>query len=150
MKNLKCIGIISLIQLMSWMLFSLVDFATEKYSNGSYGIIIDIAIILLPITIAIIYLAKLEKLSSKLQISKLKFNIINAIVWIFETIIVGGYICYLVNYRKWIVYQNVNQFFDLNGLEYFIFAFMLLILPIIVVIITKIVKFIYTKLVYKV
>lgn len=52
----------------------------------------------------------------------------------------------LVQLFSWIIYQKRNFLLNLNGLEYFIFAFLLGIIPVLVIIINNIVISIYNKI----
>ena len=62
--------------------------------------------IILPIIVSLLYLIKEKNFYTKLQVSKIKFNIIVFITWIVETAIIGSFICDLVNYNKWIIKQH--------------------------------------------
>ena len=133
MKYFKSIGIVTLIQIIVWIIFNLCDLLSEKIRISEICIWISI---ILPIIISLWYLIK-EK----------KFYIIIFITWILETAIIGSFICTLVNYNKWIIKQHhYGIIMSLNGLEYFIFAFALAILPISIIFIVKTVKFIYIKI----
>ena len=144
MKYFKSIGIVTLIQIIVWIIFNLCDLLSEKIRISEICIWISI---ILPIIISLWYLIKEKNFYTKLQISKIKFYIIIFITWIVETAIIGSFICTLVNYNKWIIKQHhYGIIMSLNGLEYYIFAFALAILPISIIFIVKTVKFIYIKI----
>lgn len=146
MKYFKGVFIITLVQLIVWTIFNLCDLFSEY--------VIDISMlisIILPVIVSILYLIKENSLYAKLQVPKIKFSIMVYICWILETVIIGSYICNLVNYNKWIIKQHNytmgwGMSMSLNGIEYFVFAFALVILPIFIIIIVKTIKFLYMNI----
>lgn len=145
MKKIKYLVIVISSQLISWIIFTLLDYLTEIFHGSLDEIIIFISIIL-PIVISIIYLINEKRICELIETTKLKSNIITSIIWIIETSIVGSYICNKVNYNKWIINQYTNELFDMNGFEYFIFAFGLAIIPIIINVVYQLVKFVRRKI----
>ena len=147
MKKIKYLIILTSTQLISWIIFILLDYLLENLDGSLYGTMI-LASFIIPILISILYLVNENKICNITEITKLKFNIIVTITWIVETAIIGSYICNRVNYNKWIIIQHNSGIFSLNGIEYFIFSFGLAAIPIIINVVVKTVKFIYSKIIW--
>lgn len=145
MKKIKYLIILTSIQLISWIIFTLIDYLLESLHGSFYEIMI-FASFIIPIIISILCLVNENKICNITEMTKLKFNIIATITWIIETTIIGSYICNMVNNNKWIIIQHNNGLLSLNGIEYFIFAFGLAAIPIIINVVVKTVKFIYRKI----
>ena len=145
MKKIKYLIILTSIQLISWIIFTLLDYLLESLHGSFYEIMI-FASFIIPIIISILCLVNENKICNITEMTKLKFNIIATITWIIETTIIGSYICNRVDYNKWIIIQHNNGLLSLNGIEYFIFAFGLAAIPIIINVVVKTVKFIYRKI----
>jgi len=143
MKYLKIILSVTLFQLISWLLFILVDFIEELTNKSIFSTICFCILFVVIILFSLLYF-KLEK---SINISKIKLFIVSIIIWITETSIIGSNIWNLVNFNKWIILQDRSGIMNLNGLEYFIFIWILIIVPIFVILFVNILKKIYNKVV---
>ena len=143
MKYLKIIISVTFFQLTSWLLFITVDFI-EEITNKSIFSVICFCMVYLFLIISSTFYFNLEK---KMNIAKLKLFFLTNIIWILESLIIGLNIWNLVNFNKWIILQDRSGIMNLNGLEYFIFIWALIMVPILVILIVKILKKIYSKIV---
>lgn len=138
---MKTVVYVSVVQIISWILFMLTDFIEEIMAKNSFSIFCFYIVYLFLLIIPILYF-KFEK---KLNMQKLKLFILFISTWIFESLIIGLNIWNLVNYNNWIIRQNRDGIFNLNGIEYYIFTIILTFLPILIIVIVKLIKFIYKK-----
>lgn len=146
-KNLKILKIVTIAIIIPWILFIIGDYFQEIARNDTIFSTVFLYISYIAIfCIPIIYLKNEKNLTNKLDITKLKLFIISSIIWIIEALIIGLSICIPVNYGKWIIKQHFLGYFSLNGLEYFPFAFAIGILPILIVMVAKIIIFLFKKL----
>ena len=143
MKYLKIIISVTFFQLILWVLFIISDFIEEITNKSIFSVVCFFMVYLFLIISSILYF-NLEK---KINIPKLKLFFITNIIWVLESLIIGLNIWDLVNFNKWIILQDRSGIMNLNGLEYFIFIWALIMVPILVILIVKIFKKIYSKIV---
>ena len=138
------VSLIALTQILSWFLCIITDSFTQEHPYKTSFLFIFLFIIY-PLIISIIYLINQNKLCTKLQMPKNKYDIIVCISWIFQTIIIYTFIALLINLNIWPLTPNgLDALF--YGIQYFIFACGLGLSPILTISIIKVIKYLYSKI----
>lgn len=110
-------GIIcTVVQLIAWLWFSLVDFCAENWDINLWAV----AIIVIPLITVIAYCALRKNLYEK-EIPGIKDVALFIINWIIVAVLLGVLITEMTcNWNVWLVHQSSGF---LNGIEYPLFAF---------------------------
>ena len=140
MIKFEIVKIVSKIQLLSWVIFVISDCIQELIKNSDVYLWFPILFVFI---IPILYFKKENELCNKIDVSKFKFFILSTIIWIIETTIIGSCLWYAITEHLWIKQNSIPGIW--NGLEYLVFPFILAIIPIFIIIIGKIIKFLYLK-----
>lgn len=139
----KNICLITLIQLLMWTLFSFCDYIDETKRSD----IAMIFAIIFPIFLAVIYLIFENKLCNNHVFSKVKNTIFFIGIWCIETVLVGIAIWKMIDLDIWIIHQPTGGWENfLNGIEYPIMGITAIAIPIILIVIWKVVSYIYNSI----
>jgi len=146
-KFLKVFMNVSLFQIISWVLLILWDYFDEKsFGGGNIQNMVTILILIFPVIITIGYLFFENKISNKMEISKKRLCTYAIGTWILETILIIIVVWTLLENDKWIIYQENTGWENLlNGIEYWLVPFYNVVAPCIIIILQRIVYFIYKK-----
>ena len=139
MKNSKIIKIVTKVQLLSWVIFIISDLVQELIKNSDIYFWFPLLFVFI---IPILYFRKENELCNNIDVSKFKFFILSTIIWIIETAVIGSCLWFAVLEGLWIEQHSLPGGIW-NGLEYLGFPFILAIIPICIIIIVKIIKFIF-------
>lgn len=146
-KFLKVFMNVSLFQIISWVLLILWDYFDEKsFGGGNIQNMVAILILIFPVIITIGYLIFENKISNKMEISKKRLCTYAIGTWILETILIIIVVWTLLENDKWIIYQENTGWENLlNGIEYWLIPFYNVVAPCIIIVLQRIVYFIYKK-----
>ena len=138
MKNSKIIKILTKAQLLVWLIFIISDLVQELIKNSDVYLWFPILFVFI---LPILYFRKEKELCNKLDVAKLKFFILSTIIWIIETAVIGSCLWFALLEGLWIEQNSIPGIW--NGIEYLVFPFIFAIIPICIIIIVKIIKFIF-------
>lgn len=127
--------------IFAWSSITFLDYCQERHLVHS-NIIFFIGILLIPIMIPILYLV-FEKHINSARMSRAKNTLIIMGTWICLNAITGFVVCNKIYNDEWIIEQSRKGWNNVfNGVEYILFAYAIVFIPIIIVAIWRLIIFV--------
>lgn len=116
-----------IVNILCWAGFTLYDWAIDENLSDRMDLITEqilfFVALFLPAILSVVFYFLLEKHF----VSENRNNVLNTffqiLIWTGICLSFSAPICNAVNYRKWIIKQQPADYLDLNGIEYYLFAF---------------------------
>ena len=116
-----------IVNILCWTGFTLYDWAIDENLSDRMDLIAEQILfsiaLFLPSVLSVVFYFLLEKDFVSKNINNVLNTFFQILIWAGICLVFSAPICNAVNYRKWIIKQQPADYFDFNGIEYYLFAF---------------------------